>query len=304
MIDKNGTIKFEIPVYSQISKKNRIPIYEDTPIELQLQKDVFIKNKHIIDCKYKEDIYLKGTFLYLLYPMDNNYSHFTIKSIQNFLLAQRENILSNNIKIIISNNLRFQKELIEIFNINNYEVVHIQDNLTYRLEKCFYSSNYNAPLFDRNLLSLFSYKFKPVKKDINIYISRINAPLRKALNENRVIEFLKKLDRKLKIIDFAKISVLEQIQLIKRAKYIYAPHGASGANFIYLSDGLFNLVEIFSSNRFDFHHVNLISNKNCNYSGVVNAVFPKNNRNQNAPYIIDLSLLEKAIFEPNYSFRS
>lgn len=88
-------------------------------------------------------------------------------------------------------------------------------------------------------------KFQPVKaaSKNRIYVSR--ACRRKILNEEALIEMLKKFD--FQVIEDKPRSVEEQITIYHNASFIIGPHGASFSNVIWCEPGA-HLFELFSHN--------------------------------------------------------
>lgn len=74
-----------------------------------------------------------------------------------------------------------------------------------------------------------------------IYISRKYSRNRNLLNENKLVNFLKK--NKYEIYYFEKLSFYEQLRILKKTNTIVGPHGAGLINMLWLKPGS-NIVEI------------------------------------------------------------
>lgn len=84
-------------------------------------------------------------------------------------------------------------------------------------------------------------KFIPLKANLpadtseKVYISRANAPARKVLNEDAIVEVAEKYGFKKYTLE--KMSYLEQVALFNQAKVILTPHGAGLSGLVYCEPG-------------------------------------------------------------------
>lgn len=81
-----------------------------------------------------------------------------------------------------------------------------------------------------------------------IYISRKKAKRRSIENENEIELYLKKIE--FKIIYLEEYSFIEQVQIVAKASYIIAPHGAGLSHLCWQTKNK-NVLEIFPSNIFN-----------------------------------------------------
>ena len=256
-----------------------------------------------------DPVYLKGTYLFSTHPFYMNYAHYTLQCFAPLLLASKIGILSTNIKIITDISTHFHKDLLSILNAYNklhgtyinYEFISLRENTIYSLEKCIYSEFSFKENFHHSTISEFediAKNFYSNDKRHKFYISRKKTKNRSCVNEDEVIQLVNK--NEYKIIELDTMPVSKQVELYSSAESIIAPHGASGANLIYTLDN-FGFIELFSENRLTSWYIGLLNQKNCRYSALVN--YAKNKNIKDSPYIVDIDILEKILYEKeNYSF--
>lgn len=112
---------------------------------------------------------------------------------------------------------------------------------TYKFFDSFFTVKQSLTNIIFNYRKLFKevLKNKPQK---NIYISRSDANQRKVLNEDELIENIKKLN--FEIVNLSELSFFEQLSLFNSAKCILSLHGAGLTNLIF-SNKKTRVIEIF-----------------------------------------------------------
>lgn len=96
--------------------------------------------------------------------------------------------------------------------------------------------SYSAREMNFNIHSLFILRetfslFKKKELKISrIFITRSNANYRRVVNESDLIDILG--SRNIQILDFAKYSFLEQIELMGNCEFLIGPHGAGLSNIV------------------------------------------------------------------------
>lgn len=257
-------------------------------------------NKVCPDSLDKREIrHLDGTYLYLDHIFSSNYSHFTINCLAGFLYAKDIGVINEKIKIIIDDNLKFQRELIELLGINNYKICNLEDGVVYSLQNVIFADSLISHDFcSPHIISLYEQqnKLRAKKSDLKLYIHRLSDKKRKIVNELEVIGLLKA--HGFKIIDFGTLSITEQMEYINRASVLCAPHGASGANLIYRNKEKFKFIEIFPPDYITACHTSLLKVKNCDYVGVV-ASFSNEDKSS---YRVDVKTIEEALSSICFSF--
>ncbi len=244
--------------------------------------------------------------LYLSHPYDCNFSHFTLQCLPGLLMAKTAGIISKELRIIVADEKPFQKQFLKLLGCVNLKIVKLEQNKLYKLTNCLYCTSLYDFLHGKEFVKYFESAARRLELRVSpdIYITRNNNSLRPATNELEVIEFLHK--RGFEIFDFDRLPVAVQIALFRSARHICAAHGASGANLAWISPAHhFKFTEIFSSNRTAYCHASLLQAKDCDYSATVNrAVAPARVAGPDAPFTINLELLDYALQNPIYKFKA
>ena len=150
------------------------------------------------------------------------------KYINNVIICDSK-LQNKNIIQTVLNNKKINKEVITI------------KNGTYRFFDSFFTIKQNLSNIIYNYRSLFNDKLqnKPYK---NVYVSRSDANQRKILNENELVEVLKKFN--FEIVKLSELSFFDQISLFNSAKCILSLHGAGLTNLIFSHKNT-QVIEIF-----------------------------------------------------------
>ena len=132
-----------------------------------------------------------------------------------------------------------------------------------------------------NSLKIFSNK----KKE-KIYLSRQNSSYRNLINEQDVVDELKK--KNFRVVDLNNYSILQQIELFSNAETIVSPSGSSLTNIVFCNPGT-NIIEI--TPKYEYEYEDNLKNRfssicnllDLNYSSIVADPIPikkiKNNKN-------------------------
>jgi capsular polysaccharide biosynthesis protein len=119
--------------------------------------------------------------------------------------------------------------------------VFYNEKKTYLIKKIILPS-YSAREMNFNIHSLFdlrknfSFFQKKEAKRSRIYITRSNANYRRVVNESDLINILH--DRNIQIIDFAKHSFLEQVEMMSNCEFLVGPHGAGLSNVMFINSSV------------------------------------------------------------------
>lgn len=193
---------------------------------------------------------IKGNFF--LFGGEENYWHFIIDFIPRLICLNQ--LSETELHIIIPENLpekfiQFIIKLTKLMNINKISFLKINRNhLIYSFENLIFTSKPSI-----SFTSYFFYKLLGntilKEKKINLYIKRGNTLNRRVLNEDKIIDLLKKYNYF--VIDCSQITIEDQIQHFSKAKNIIIPSGASMANLLFIPDKI-NVVEIRSNLDGDF----------------------------------------------------
>ena len=107
---------------------------------------------------------------------------------------------------------------------------------------------------------LNSLKITTNNKKEKIYLSRQNSSYRNLINEQDVVDELKK--KNFRVVDLNNISILDQVKLFSNADVIVSPSGSSLTNIVFCNPGT-NIIEIKPRYKFDYE-----SNLKSRYSDI------------------------------------
>lgn len=316
----------EIPLFGDC-RNNRLPVYPVwTMPSMHLERNVFLYHNMILNENILEQqaaffrflfkislnktqflhkffrlaqnipiIYLKGHHLLATHPYFENYSHFTLNCLSTLLIARYYKLINRDLHIIINLTKKFHQELLAYHNLNiDNQILTADPEKLYCLENCYYcDATFNSIYSSPEMFDLFINDNSNTSNNesrYNLYITRKNNPYRSALNEDEVIRYLTECD--FRIESFDNIPVERQIALIQGANTICAPHGASGANFVYIGTGTKKVIEFFPENHLFSGHTSILMGKDLAYSGTVNRCVRDGH---DAPYTVNMVALEQAL---------
>ena len=130
---------------------------------------------------------------------------------------------------------------ISFFKVNRENLIYYFENLIFTSKPdMFFTSLFYNKLFGNSVMKA---------RDKNLYVKRGAVKKRKVVNEDEVVQFLKKY--KYVAIDSSNLSMEVQIKIFSQAKNIIIPHGAAMANLIFVPNDV-NVIEIRSNIDGDF----------------------------------------------------
>ncbi|MDR3624831.1 MAG: glycosyltransferase family 61 protein [Chlamydiales bacterium] len=163
----------------------------------------------------------------------------------------------------------FQKETLELLGIDKSKWIESDDRTMIKAKEVIVPSRPGAygwcchlltPWIVEKLNSLYpDTGIEPTRK---IYISRKRAMRRRILNEDELMKVLEK--HHFEVVYFEGLSVKEQVDLIRSAKVVLAPHGGGLTNLIFAHPKI-TLIEIFHPQQRVFCFKNLAFFKQMNY---------------------------------------
>lgn len=205
--------------------------------------------------RFRKAISIDGTVANLsLSGLENNYYHFLVEFTARLFMLKKLNI--NPDYYIYPINTTFQKDFIKYFNIDSKKIIQIKEGSWVKAKKMFAPAlinnwnfvNYRDVIhFKKQYLPSWladAYKdFRPaVTGNKRIYISRKFAGFRKIINEDLIIDILKK--RSFEIHYLENYTVQQQIELFNKCSVLVAPHGAGLVNMSYCAAGI-KILELF-----------------------------------------------------------
>jgi hypothetical protein len=199
------------------------------------------KNKNHLS----KPIIVDGIVLNLsLSGLEINYNHWLIECLGRFYLLNKSRFKPDF--YILSNNLSFQKEIIEFLELDTNKILKIEENITIQANAIIVPSFIN----NWNLINLRGYKHYQKKYlpswisnvyrnkiqnkkygQNKIYISRLFAKYRKIENEDEIINMLK--NKGYGIYHLENMLVKDQIELFSNALIVLGPHGAGFSNILF-----------------------------------------------------------------------
>ena len=157
--------------------------------------------------------------------------------LQRLIFAANNNINAPVILPEAYSNIDYVTETLKIFNITP---LYYKTNTIKYVSRLHYiphqssTGNYNEKLI-LHLRDIFRNTIKLTTEKNKIYISRKYAPKRKLLNEEKLIEILKKYN--FKVYYFEKLSFTKQLEIAANSSVIMSIHGAGLTNMMFMQPG-------------------------------------------------------------------
>ncbi|PPR44541.1 MAG: hypothetical protein CFH18_00416 [Alphaproteobacteria bacterium MarineAlpha5_Bin8] len=189
---------------------------------------------------------------------DHNYCHNLIYWLPRVLsLIENEGLMDRIDYIVFNKDI---PEYVKILIDKIFKIKKIKKEIILIDRKLYFLKNSYCPAFlgrvyDLKKSTIFwkDYREKiideesfPKNRCDYIYISREDSNTRKILNEDELVESLKKLN--FKIISLSKLNVFDQINLFKNAKLITGYHGAGFVNIVF-SKPKTKVIELFPNSK-------------------------------------------------------
>lgn len=198
---------------------------------------------------------------------DNNYYHFMTDLITKLLLLIDENI---EFDILVGGKNQFSKieEILDLLNFKNIQSFKSSKSKYYSFKKLIvpsmiapHISPFKVNLIDKHLRSRI--EFMPSKR---LYISRINATLRKLVNELELINELRKYNFEVHTLEG--LSITDQIDLFRQAEIVLSVHGAGLTNIIFSPKDT-KVIEIFPVDNVQPHYYELANYLEMSYFSIL-----------------------------------
>lgn len=202
------------------------------------------KKRAVIKTYLKNLIFRKssqrGNVLWITDDWSEGYFHWLSDCLPKLVIAHKylqkfSLLLPSKLK-----NLDFVSTSLDIFGVKNFE--YINENETVLCNKIFLpfhtsiSGDFNESVI-KEVRRIFVEKIILKNDNLSqkVYISRKKANKRKILNEDEIIDILKKYD--FQIVCAEDYPFLEQIKLFSSVKYLISIHGAGLTNMLFMSEG-------------------------------------------------------------------
>jgi hypothetical protein len=170
-----------------------------------------------------------------------NYGSWLLKGLPRLSVWERLNKQGiKNLKVLVYMERQWQKELLKLAGIDLDDVIHHDSKTIYRCKRLFVTSGRNNNFFaDKETIAFyqrFLEKYGIVqKKEKLIYVSRLTQTRRVFINEQELVDELKKRD--FLIFEPEQYPLLEQVRVFASAKLIVGPSGAGMFNCVFSPPG-------------------------------------------------------------------
>ena len=189
---------------------------------------------------------------------DNNYCHNLIYWLPRILCLFENEKLISEIDYIVFN--KDMPEYLKILIDKIFKIKKIKKEIILIDKKLYFLKNSFCPAFlgrvydlDQSTIFWRNYKDKIIANENfskisydNIYISREDSSSRKIINEDELVNSLKKIN--FKVVFLSKLNIFEQINLFKNAKIITGYHGAGFVNLVF-SKPATKVIELFPNSK-------------------------------------------------------
>ncbi len=252
----------------------------------------------LIEYKKKEDEYF-----HLSGNMNYNFFHFLIDSLPRIIDYFELKKTNPNLKLLVNYKKGFTLQYLDLLGVNTDDICYTSRNL--KLKRLYLSNNKFAQhkidrywayhvyskVYLRKLVDFLNKRndFKRLKIRKRVYISRADIGTRVILNENEIIDRLKKLGFEKVILSDLKI--FDQIELFLNTEFVIGAHGAGFSNLIFVNNC--SIIEIFPPNRTfsTLTHMQQISQLNENKHILYESEIADSEQN----LTVDLNLFEKLV---------
>jgi capsular polysaccharide biosynthesis protein len=222
---------------------------------------------------------------------DNNYYHWLFELLPRLHLIEKVGFTTDKIDFffVSSTHLDFQVETLRILGLPFEKLISSSKKPYVKVKELIATS---VPPFDGRihpwvctfLRSVFLQLKEPLNAEVlkvlpkRIYISRKEASKRRVLNENDIIEVLKKYD--FHVIQLEQMSFMEQVNLFSNVDYVIAPHGAGLSNLVFCNPKI-KVIEMFSPKHIEPIYWYLCNILNLDYFYLLGKVLEESDSDMN-----------------------
>lgn len=243
----------------------------------------------------------KGVYTSIMHwDFANNYYHFLIDNLSRMYILEKINEPKINL-IVPKNYNKFYLDILKLFLDGRFEIVEIDLDEVWELEKFYFASfcagdypNSKSHIpktyldfLKKKLFDIFSIK-KSLKRNKRIYISRSKASSRRILNENDLINLLKKYD--FDIVHSEDLIFKDQIELFNSVSIVVSPLGAGLTNIIFSQN--IKVIELFPLNFIRPEYFMI-----CKELGFIYRYLIGRDRIVNQDFHVDIGKLEEILIE-------
>lgn len=215
--------------------------------------------------------------IYLITPEANgNYYHWMIDLLPRLLLIKKYSLpdFLDSALILHSPQRSYETDTLDLLNISAKNVVRIKPFEMVEAKDLvvsdYYSNETNFPNWKKILLNEFKElaiaPFIPEKDYNKVYLYRGKQNVRRLIDEERLVGLLR--ERGFQVVDPQKLSLAEQIVILKQARIVVAIHGAALTNIIYCREGSC-VIELRSTNKSPEHYSSIAKAYNLNFETIL-----------------------------------
>lgn len=246
-------------------------------IESAFDKIRLVKTKNVfktsLGLKYKINRNLKKnictSFIHQPWSNTSNY-HWIIDCLSRIYLMK--DYFEEEVTVILNKDIKdFQLQTLKFCLPIKWKLYKVDDEEIYEIDSFIFPSfviQHNSGFLNIKILDFIKTKIlKGYNTQINskhnrkIYISRSNAKLRKIINEDQLIELLKKYN--FEVIHSENLNYKDQVELFYNSRIIISPHGAGLTNILFSKDA--KVIEIHPRYRVKSHYCYLSMSLNFDY---------------------------------------
>ena len=191
----------------------------------------------------------KNRFLLITDEWTSNYYHWHIFALKKLLYFKNQGLL-RDAKILLPKKYKKHKFVLpslDLIGVKEKQITYINKKSNIRVkELAIAHCGQNDPELTKSLHdALMTNKSFKELRDCNhgdkIYISRESQKLRYVENENELVKMLERYGFRKIVAE--NLSYLEQVSVMRKAKYVISPHGAGLTNILFMKEGG-NVLEI------------------------------------------------------------
>jgi hypothetical protein len=221
-------------IYDVIMKFGKSPrkylsyslVYPDIPFKTILKRILLFRRGYI---KLEKGVWIADNW-------SPGHFHWLTDALPRLMASKRENELY---PVLLPEHFKHLHYVTESLNLLGEVVIYFNIQKPIKISKLLLTShtsdtgNYNRILINE-LRNTFLNKFK-VKGDRKIFISRMNAPKRKIVNEIEVVGLLKEYGYEIHY--FEEYNFEKQVELISQSKSLVGLHGSGLTNMLFMREG-------------------------------------------------------------------
>jgi capsular polysaccharide biosynthesis protein len=216
----------------------------------------------------------------------NVYYHWMLDILPRILMLKEAGLFNKISKFILDyEGLPFQKQTLSLLGIDEEKIISCHGNRNFHIE----AERLLVPTLPSKINEVNAFECELLKKyflrlDDNfitakrVYITRKKTATRTIINEEELINYLKRFD--FEVIELEQLSIAQQAQLFNKAKIIAGPHGSAFANVAFCTKGA-ALLDILPDSNIVTCFYNIAAQMGVNYYGYIDKGVAMNSNYKN-----------------------